>query len=148
MIESETSEAAEGLRGSYDGLKGSREGFKRQLGRPLSQLQRALMPDGKGLKARWEGPWSQQGRALEPAERASEPAVRASEPAWRAPKCQLGRASELGGKGLGASMERPTSRLRSAIVKLLMDHRVNLAYFCGRVGSATTICLPLLTDLP
>ena len=98
------------------------------------------MPDGKGLKARWEGSWNQQGRALEPAERASEPAVRASEPAWRAPKCQLGRASELGGKGLGASMERPTSRLRSAIVKLLMDHRVDLAYFCGRVGSATLHC--------
>ena len=34
-------------------------------------------------------------------------------------------------------MERPTSRLRSTIVKLLMDHRVDLAYFCGRVGSAT-----------
>ena len=87
------------------------------------------MPDGKGLKARWEGSWSQQGRALEPAERASEPAVRASEPAWRAPKCQLGRALELGGKGLGASMEKPTSGLCSAIIKLLMDHRVNLAYF-------------------
>ena len=103
-------------------------------------MGRASKPGGKGLKARWEGPRSQQGRALEPAERASEPAERASEPAWRAPKCQLGRASELGGKGLEASMERPTSRLRSAIVKLLMDHRVDLAYFCGRVGSATLHC--------
>ena len=103
-------------------------------------MGRASKPGGKGLKARWEGPRSQQGRALEPAERASEPAGRASEPAWMVPKCQLERASELGGKGLGASMERPTSGLRSAIVKLLMDHRVDLAYFCGRVGSATLHC--------